>query len=61
MNKDDLEKSKLAVQKIKDDIVRMKSETKPEDVIPAAVMFMLMDAMIPVMEGMIKQIENKEN
>lgn len=59
MTQEEIEKSKVAVQKIKEDVAKMKAEAKPDDMIPASVMFVLMEAMIPVMEGMVQKLESQ--
>lgn len=56
----DLDQAEKAVSKLKADIEVMRRESKPTDEIPAAVMFTLLDAMIPVMEGMLEKIKEKE-
>lgn len=56
-----VEVARATVDKIKVDVERMKQDAKPGDQLPAEVLFILLDSMIPVMDKLIEKLEEKES
>lgn len=48
------------IQRVKNELARMKEQVQPGDTIPPEVFFMLMDSIVPSIEKLIDEKENNE-
>ncbi len=56
-----LDIARQSVDKLKVDIQKMKADAQPQDQLPVSIMFVLLDQMIPLMDALLKKLEEKES